>query len=128
MDPSRDTSVPIENHLGLVLRLGAGEARIHIQIFRPGVIGADFETAAEAMRKIGLQRVVARVALGVPEKSRAQIRIRARADRNVLRALRHMALAGGRGWSATGGGYGHARGASGGVRTNLRGNIVGIDA
>ena len=77
--------VAVHDHLRLVLRLRAGESRIHVQIFRPSVICANFKAPAEAVGEVGLQRVVAAVALGVPEEAGAQIGIGTRGPRGCIR-------------------------------------------
>ncbi len=44
--------VAVQNHLRLVLGLRAGESGIHVEILRPGVIGAELQAVAEAVRNV----------------------------------------------------------------------------
>ncbi len=67
--------VAVHHHLRLVVGLRAGERGIHVQILRPGVVRAELQAMAETVDHVHLQRVVAAVAFGVPEESRAQIGI-----------------------------------------------------
>src|SRR5262249_8056445 len=110
--------VPIHHHLRLVVCLGAGQPGIDVEILRPRVIPAELEAARQAAGYVDLQGVVAGVAFREPEEAAGKIRIWARCDRDVLRALGDRA-AGRSGCSA---------GNAGRRRADLGGDAVGIDA
>ena len=110
--------VGIHHHLRLIVGLRPGQAGIQILIFRPGVIGADFQTSIEPMDHVGFERVVSAVAFGIPEESRAQTGIGARGHGNILPPLHHTSFSGPRG----------ATGNTGGSLANLRRDGIRIDA
>ena len=118
--------ISVHHHLRLIAGLRAGERRIDIEIFRPGVAGPELQAVAQPLGDFCFQRVVARVAFGVPEETCAQRRIRTRADRNVCGALGDVALVRSSGRGAVGGDA--AGRATARVGTNLRGDRIRIDA
>src|SRR5215471_2905035 len=65
----------IQHRLVVILRLTACRSGAVVQVFRPGVIGAEEEPAAEPFRQIGLERVITADALCEPEIRIRQIPI-----------------------------------------------------
>ena len=64
--------IAVQHHLRLIVGLRAGQPGIHVQVLRPGVVAAELQAFAQAVGHVDLQRVVAAVALGKPEKSAGQ--------------------------------------------------------
>ncbi len=94
----------------LIIGLRAGQRRVHVETLRPGVISAKFQPMCKTTAHVHLQRVVTTVALGVPEETRAQVRVRPAAGGDILRAL------------------GYACRATRGAGADLGGNGVGVHA
>ena len=91
--------------------------RIHIEILSPGEVAAELQAVAQPVGHVGLQRVVAAVAFGVPKKSAGSRYGLGRVlTGNVLRALGDQC----RWWLRACRGGGAARLAAGRARANLR--------
>src|SRR6516162_3619132 len=65
-------------HLRLILRLSDRERRVHIEILRPCIVGAELQAPAQPPVHFKLEGVVAAVACRVPEETGSQERIRTR--------------------------------------------------
>ena len=89
--------VAVQNHLRLIIGLRAGQRGIHIQILRPGVVGAELQAVAQAGAS---HRSAARCSCCCLRCTRRNPRPdtdwAASPHRDVLRALRHGAFGGAR--------------------------------